>query len=229
MKLVLLPGLDGTGVLFRPLLTELPKDIDTIVVSYPTQETLSYDQLLPLAISSLPISEPYLLLGESFGGPLSLRIAATRPTGLKGLILCGSFVTKPLSYIPKWFASLVRPLPFQLFPVAVKTRAMLGMYETTEDHLLAKEAILQVAPHVFAHRVRELLRVNVIEELKQCDVPILYMQGKRDRVVGPSNLRRIQSIRPNVRCVQIDSGHMILKKRPTESARAIAEFASNCG
>jgi pimeloyl-ACP methyl ester carboxylesterase len=95
--------------------------------------------------------------------------------------------------------------------------------------LLAKEAILQVAPHVFAHRVRELLRVNVIEELKQCDVPILYMQGKRDRVVGPSNLRRIQSIRPNVRCVQIDSGHMILKTRPTESARAIAEFASNCG
>jgi len=31
-SLVLLPGLDGTGVLFRPLLAALPRDISTVVV-----------------------------------------------------------------------------------------------------------------------------------------------------------------------------------------------------
>jgi pimeloyl-ACP methyl ester carboxylesterase len=105
---------------------------------------------------------------------------------------------------------------------------MLGLYESPEHHLLAKEAISQVAPQVFAHRVKEIMRVDVSEELKKCDVPILYMQGKRDRIVFASNLRRVQSIQPNVRCVQIDSGHMILKTRPVESARAIAEFARSC-
>ncbi len=226
MKLVLLPGLDGTGVLFRPLLAALPKDIEPIVVAYPTQEPLGYDQLLPLVLEALPTGEPYLLLGESFGGPLSLRIAATRPKGLKGLILCGSFVTCPIACAPSWFAHLVGPLPFRLFPLALRTQAMLGMYETPEHHLLANEAILQVAPSVFAHRVREILRVDVSEELRNCDVPILYMQGKRDRIVLASNLRRVQRIHPNIRCVQIDSGHMILKTRPAESARAIAEFAN---
>jgi pimeloyl-[acyl-carrier protein] methyl ester esterase len=228
MKLVLLPGLDGTGVLFRPLLTALPRDIEPIVIAYPTRQPLGYDQLLPMVVAALPTHDPYLLLGESFGGPLSLRIAATRPPQLQGLILCGSFVTSPIRYIPSWLAPAVRPLPFRFFPLAVKTQAMLGMYETPEHHSLAAEAISQVAPNVFAHRVREILRVDAQEELRKCDVPILYIQGTRDRIVDAANLRRILRINPNVRCIQIDSGHMILKTRPVESASAIAEFASSC-
>jgi pimeloyl-ACP methyl ester carboxylesterase len=229
MKLVLLPGLDGTGVLFRPLLAALPPDIEPIVIAYPTRQALGYDQLMPLVVSALPTRDPYFLLGESFGGPLSLRIAATRPAPLRGVILCGSFVTCPIGYIPSWFAPLVRPLPFRLFPAAVKAQAILGMYETSEHHALAAEAITQVAPGVFAHRVREILRVDVQEELKKCDVPILYMQGTRDRIVAAANFRRIQRIKPNIRCTEIDSGHMILKTRPVESASVIAEFARTCG
>lgn len=228
MKLVLLPGLDGTGVLFRPLLSALPQDIEPIVIAYPTQEPLGYDQLLPLTLSGLPMGEPYLLLGESFGGPLSLRIAATRPAGLRGLILCGSFVTCPFSLVPSWFTHLVRPLPFRTFPWFVKALAMLGMYETPEHHLLATEALSQVSPEVFAHRVREILRVDVTEEVRKCDVPILYLQGAHDHVVVAANFRRLQRIQPNVRCAQIDAGHMILKTRPVESACAIAEFATSC-
>src|SRR5215831_11241452 len=226
MKLVLLPGLDGTGVLFRPLLSALPSNIEPIVVTYPTRELLGYDQLLPLIQQLLPRNEPHLLLGESFGGPLSLRVAATRPSGLRGLILCGSFVTCPVALVPTWLAPAVRPLPFHSFPFFIKMQAALGLYETPEHHALGREAITQVAPAVFAHRVREILRVDVTTELKGCNVPILYMQGVRDRVVGAASLDKIRKLRPDVRSVQIDSGHMILKTRPAESSQVIAQFAA---
>ena len=102
MKLLLLPGLDGTGVLFRPLLKSLPDWLEPVVIPYPTQQVLGYDDLLSTIRQALPLDEPFLLLGESFGGPLALRLAASKPPGLKGVILCGSFVTCPYSSVPTW-------------------------------------------------------------------------------------------------------------------------------
>ena len=40
MKLVLLPDLDGTGKLFRPLLEELPFEIRTQIMTFPPDEKL---------------------------------------------------------------------------------------------------------------------------------------------------------------------------------------------
>ncbi len=45
MNLVLLPGLDGTGELFRPFIEILPKDINALVISYPGNIKLSYEEL----------------------------------------------------------------------------------------------------------------------------------------------------------------------------------------
>jgi pimeloyl-[acyl-carrier protein] methyl ester esterase len=229
MKLVLLPGLDGTGVLFRPLLKALPSNIDPIVVSYPTQEPLGYEQLLSLTLASLPTSEPYVLLGESFGGPLSVRIAASRPSHLRGLILCGSFVTCPHSSFARWSAPLVRSLPFRAFPFALELQRFLRLYETPEHYELGKEAITQVASEVFAHRVREIVRVDVAKELESCSVPLLYMQGIKDKIVRPGNLGRIQKLRPDIQVARIDSGHMILKTRPVESVKVIEDFIETLG
>lgn len=45
MKIVLLPGLDGTSISFNPLLEVLPQKADVVVVSYPDTK-LSYGQLV---------------------------------------------------------------------------------------------------------------------------------------------------------------------------------------
>lgn len=45
-RLVLLPGMDGTGTLFEPLLDVLAAEWEPIVVRYPPDEALGYDALL---------------------------------------------------------------------------------------------------------------------------------------------------------------------------------------
>ena len=143
IQLVLLPGLDGTGVLFRPLLKKLPHYIQPIVVTYPTDKELGYDELLPIVLKKLPQGAPFVLLGESFGGPLSLRVAATRPAGLKALILSASFLSCPHHFVPAWTAPLVRAFPFRAFPKLVQLKALLGGYATAELLTLSKEALLK--------------------------------------------------------------------------------------
>src|SRR3712207_7220422 len=56
-----LPGLDGTGELFRPLLNVIPRDVPTRVIDYPIDRPLSYDQLRSEEHTSELQSRQYLV------------------------------------------------------------------------------------------------------------------------------------------------------------------------
>lgn len=229
MKLVLLPGLDGTGLLFEPLCRELSPDIIPEVISYPTQQTATYSELIELVRPKLPTGESYVLLAESFSGPVAIKLAAERPTGLRGLILCASFVTCPHRFVPRWAARLVVPAMFYPAPMLAKFRALVGKYSSPELRSLIDKSLSSVSSGVLAERLREVIRVDVTGELQRCRVPILYLQGTRDYVVPSSNLTRIRQLQPDVESIQITAPHMILQTQPVATAEAIERFVRKVG
>src|SRR6266567_2475238 len=83
--LVLLPGLDGTGKLFAAFVRALGAGVESRVIGYSPDEPLGYEELEPQVRAALPRDRPYVLLGESFSGPIAMRIAASvrapRPRG----------------------------------------------------------------------------------------------------------------------------------------------------
>ncbi|MGI9227160.1 MAG: alpha/beta fold hydrolase, partial [Gammaproteobacteria bacterium] len=85
--LVLLPGFDGTGRLFSPIHKELFDCVNTIVLSYPNDKPMTYSDLCHYLKDELPNS-PYVILGESFGGPLAMLLSKYADENLKGIILC---------------------------------------------------------------------------------------------------------------------------------------------
>ena len=116
MKLILLPGLDGTGELFAPLVAHLGADIETRVVAYPPDGSQRYTDLLEYVRASLPVDEPFVLLGWSFSGPLALMIAAEHPENFRGVILCASFQSNPRP-LARWLMPVTQPWLFRLFPM----------------------------------------------------------------------------------------------------------------
>jgi len=82
LPILLLPGLDGTGRMFQPLLDTAPATFAPLVVSYPTHEVRGYPGLESIVERSLPARGSYAIVAESFGGPLAVRVAAKRPPGL---------------------------------------------------------------------------------------------------------------------------------------------------
>lgn len=95
IELILLPGLDGTGELFEPLVRILPAEVQPVIVSYPLDRELGYADLLPIVKAALPRGEDFFLAAESFSGPLAVEIAAEALPRLKGVVLCASFVKSP--------------------------------------------------------------------------------------------------------------------------------------
>jgi pimeloyl-[acyl-carrier protein] methyl ester esterase len=67
--LVLLPGLDGTGDLFAPVVDALGPSVPTQIVRYPLSDASDYATCEAIARAALPTDGPYVLLGESFFGP----------------------------------------------------------------------------------------------------------------------------------------------------------------
>ena len=114
VSLVLLPGLDGTGRLFDPLIRHLPEWIHPVVVSYPKDQSYGYQDLMKIVTRSLPEDTDFVILGESFSGPLSIMIARQRPKRLIGLILCATFVKNPFRFLPSW-AGYFSVSPIYLF------------------------------------------------------------------------------------------------------------------
>src|SRR5262249_4043745 len=131
-RLVLLSGMDGTGLLFEPFVEALPSTLVPLVVSYPPRESLGYEDLLDLAVHALPSEGPFVLLGESFFGFLALMVVASRPPGLIAVVLCASFVRSPIPWFPRALAAIVRRSLFGLVPSFVETALLLGRDATPE-------------------------------------------------------------------------------------------------
>jgi pimeloyl-ACP methyl ester carboxylesterase len=223
---MLLPGLDGSGVLFRPLIPHLAPELRPIVVAYPPDKVLGYDQLLPLVLAAIPSPSPFILLGESFSGPLALMAAATRPEGLVAVILCASFVRNPLGPRFSFLRHFASTFVFRFYPPATRIKAMIGGYSTPEWRALKAEALSEVRPAVVARRVREVLQVNVLRELESCPVPVLYLRGDHDRVVPERNLREIVATRPATKVVHLPAPHLVLQTQPAVAAAAISTFVA---
>jgi pimeloyl-[acyl-carrier protein] methyl ester esterase len=222
VTLVLLPGLDGTGLLFEPLLRVLPQSISPVVVRYPPDQPLDYEQLLPIVLNSLPANEPFVLLGESFSGPLALMATATDPPGLKAVVLAASFATKPVPYVPAFLGKFLRPWMFRPAPLLVRLKTLLPSRSELRELLVKANSL--VAPEVWMTRIRAVLSVNVVQQLRCCKVPILYLKASDDCVVPTCNARLITQQRPDVRVTSIKAPHLLLQTRPAEAAEAICSF-----
>lgn len=228
-RLVLLPGLDGTGKLFRPLLAALPPQIRPIVVAFPDHRPLGYPELLPIVRAALPTGTPFVLLGESFSGPLALMAAAQHPPGLVAVVLSASFVRNPHPYVPGWCGALIRPSMLRLYPVFAALKALLGSYAAPALRALAVEAMMQPDPAVLAHRLRAVLRVDTTAALAGCRVPLLYLRGSRDFVVPWWNARAIRRTLPAATIVSLPSPHMVLQTQPVLAMAALQSFLNSCG
>jgi pimeloyl-ACP methyl ester carboxylesterase len=220
--IVLLPGLHGTTGPFAPFLRECPPQFSPVALSFPLHRPLGYDELEEYVMARLPRAGRLILLGESFSGPLALRLAARGPHGLAAVVLSASFVRSPAP-------AFLRHLPWDLIarlivPAAFLRYALAGGKRWA--HLLPeiKQAVRDLRPDVLAQRIRSLLSVDAKRELVCCPVPILYLQGLRDRLVPSRCFQEIASVRPDTRRRTIDAPHMLLQAAPQEAWRCIEEF-----
>jgi pimeloyl-[acyl-carrier protein] methyl ester esterase len=224
---VLLPGMDGTGALFSEFIAVLPSTFEAVTVSYPTERYLPYSELEDIVRAACPISEPFMLIAESFSTPLALQYAATNPANLAGLVLCAGFATSPVRGWRRFLASLLAPILFHVPMPSVAARCWLVGADAPSSLLAAvRAAISSVQPRVLAERLRAVLVCDVLGVVGQIRVPILYVRAEQDRLVGISSAEELQRVSPQMAVAELAGPHLLLQRQPRRAAEAVVEFVA---
>jgi pimeloyl-ACP methyl ester carboxylesterase len=224
--LVLLPGLDGTGKLFAPFLNVLNSSVRAVVVAYPTDQPLGYealDTLVSGVLDALPGEQPFVLLGESFSGPLAIRIAARAPKGLVGLILCATFAKNPFPWLG-WARPLAVYAPVKSLPRWVRAPLMWGSLAPDRAPTQMERAMSGVSAAVVRQRIAALLEVDATQALRRIQIPVLVLRARGDRVLPRAATRWLVKNLAHAQLIEIDAPHLLLQTRPTECAGAVLRF-----
>jgi pimeloyl-[acyl-carrier protein] methyl ester esterase len=221
--LVLLPGMDGTGKLFEPFLAALSPRFNIIVIRYPASVPLDYEDLIGLVRDELPVEEQFVILGESFSGPIAVSLAAQSPPNLRGLILCASFVRSPVRW-PAMLKPLTHLLPLRAIPAGVLSVPLLGRFGNSRARRLLAGALAMVHANVLRARIRSVLTVDVREKVAAIKVPFLFLQASADWIVPKSASMALRELVPALQVIELSGPHMLLQISPTAAAQAIETF-----
>jgi len=215
-----MPGLDGTGKLFAPIIPLLEQHFELTIVTYPDLD--SFNDYIDCAQRQLPETPGFSLLAESFSGPVALALMARRPDQIGPSVLSATFARSPLSALTR----MANYIPEQVFSIGALREFVLDVYETEdEDYSETQPLPLNVTEQLdgvlLKHRIEVLSRIDISAMLPDIEVPILYLYATRDRIVAETDAQMIEEYLPNVERVDIDAPHLLLQTRKQLCAELI--------
>lgn len=227
-RIVLLPGLDGTGRMFRPLLEVMPAGVPVVAIAYPTTLTLSHGDLVErVAVELAGTADGLVLVGESYSGTIALRLASKLGPRVAGVVLIASFVENP-TRLPRWTAGLVPDWLFRIRIPRWLLRFLLigqGAPDPLVDELA--EAISAVRPAVLAARVREVIRLRAADAPDLSGLPVLYIRANRDRLVSRRAADTARATRARLDVRELDAPHLVAQREPHAVWSAMSDWLSS--
>lgn len=219
---VLLPGLDGTNALRATFAARLSQDRAVTVIPYPDDEALDYRALDGFVRDRLPEGR-FVVLGESFSGPVAITLAHDAPDLVAGLILVSTFAKNP------WPSALSHAVPLldaRLCPDWLLDLIMLG--DRTSPVLAhTLQTVAAALPRaVLQARARAALTIDVSDQLAATRCPVLCLSGRSDWLIQSRSRAHIVRCRPDCRVVTLDGAHNLLMTHVDEATLAVGQFCN---
>ena len=231
---LLLPAVVEAG--FRAFAIDLPGHGESEKPDDPDAYTAQHvEQALENWIDSLKDGPPYILVGHSFGGYLSLSYALRHPERVRGLVLIDPFYSRQQpSSLLRWF--LPRPTlgirVMQITPLPLIDRA-LG-WDPVDASRFTPEARWQVAvdykrasPHIlnYPRTINDLTH-----RLGQIQAPTLVIWGTHDLTLRPESFSKLAAAIPDADGQPIQgSGHQPHIGKPERVQALALDFLRRLG
>lgn len=222
--LVILPGLDATGTQHTAFCDALQaQGIASTVIAYPVDRALDYAALDGFVRQALPAATPYVLLGESFSGPLALAIAAQPPPLLRGLILSTTFARSPWRSL-RAVRALLYHAPVRLLPMPVLSWWLLGRWSTPALRKDLAMALSQVDDDVLRTRAVAAIGVDRSAQAGRLDTPVLCLHARHDRLLPGFCQRHLSGLLHETAVRWMDGPHLLLQARPQAAAEEVGRY-----
>lgn len=236
--LVMLPGLDGTGLLLQPAAQAAKQHFNTKVIDYPHEHEPGdvYKQLLPYIKEKLPKEGEFFLLGESFGGPLAAALIADDQLKdrIAGVCFCVTFTQNPFHFpVPHFFKFVNESVSMRHIPEPVLNyvfaSAVPGQTPKSLEVLHEVKGILN--DNTIRQRINSVLSLGGYgafdetykEKLSEYKGKVVYFAGEKDYLIPAHNAHHVQKALPQTEVFLFESSHLLLQSLPEESMNHLAK------
>jgi pimeloyl-ACP methyl ester carboxylesterase len=104
-------------------------------------------------------------------------------------------------------------------------RTLLLGWDCPSTLLKQVQSVVRSVPSaLLADRLRLILASRQRWAPDNLDVPVLYLAGDRDRLVGKRGMRTVQILKPGAAIAHLDAPHLLLQTKPKEAPEAIQIF-----
>lgn len=218
IKLILLPGMDGTGKLFEPLLTYLPPSIDAEVIAL---SSLSSNCIRSQAeeIAELIGNQEVIIFAESYSGSIAYELAQMNFINIKHIIFVASFLSRP-SVLSKF--GPIAPLGvlrLNVVPSFLLSWLFFGSCKRNDLVKLFMHALNLVTNNTLKSRLRAI--ASLTEPKEPITVPCTYIQATKDKLVNPNSITVFQNLCVNLKTEKVVGGHFIAQCNPKKCADII--------
>lgn len=207
----LVPGLDGTALMFYRQIPLLAKRFHVVALPHPDDPNLDMADLVEdlRCLIDDRGQGPIFLCGESFGGALSLSFALAYPDYLAGLVIVNSFAFLERRW-RLWVAPpLLRLTPWGAMAIVRRfTEARLhSPHALPEDLQEFHERSKQIGKAGYIRRIEILRGYDVRRRLGEIAVPTLFLAGDQDRLIPSEAQARFMAARLPNASLQVLAGY----------------------
>ena len=210
--MVLVPGMDGTGLLFyrqTPLLARSYRVATYALRDDATHMDTLVDDLASVIDEVAPAGGRAIVVGESFGGALSLSLALAHPDRVEALVILNSFPY----FAPRFRLRLaihgLSILPWGAMPLVRDLTAF--RLHSQHTHLDDVKHFLtltrQSTKAGYVGRLRLLREYDVRHRLHEIRRPTLFLAAEQDHLVPSVSQARYMSARVPGSAVRVLEGH----------------------
>ena len=232
--LVLVPGIDGTALLFYRQIPLLSERFHVTTFPLPDGSHGSMDSLVQALddhCRGAAGGRDITLCGESFGGALSLSYALAHPERLSHLVIVNSFPVIRQRARLRLAPALLKAFPWSAMNYA---RRLSGSRLHSPDTLpedLSKyhQAVSGGGRSGYIRRLEILRYYDIQERLGEIATPTLFLASDQDRVVPSVSEARFMAARMPRATVKVleGYGHICLIHHDLDLRREIVDWMTN--
>ena len=225
-KIVLLPGLDGTGRLFLPLLSCVDDPSSLLVVRYQDLPA-DLDQLTEQAEAMIPEGQAVILIAESFSSLVALRLLERGKLQIAGILFFAGFARAPCPLL----LNLARFVPATLIKIFSTNPLLVRLFFLTNKMPLSVfdlylDVVRGLPSEVLKDRIRLLHGAKNLPSIRT-DIPFGQLRIRGDLLVSKRSTTDLRTLNPALFIWEVDGTHFFLQTNPEKSLQIIREFCQS--
>jgi pimeloyl-ACP methyl ester carboxylesterase len=209
-SVVLIPGLDGTGLLFYRQVPSLERRYRVFVHRLRDDAGQMSELVADLHQTVLDSGPgPVTLVGESFGGALALSYALVHPGSVARLVILNSFpYFSPQARLRLGY-HLLRVTPWGVMPLVRQLTAwrMHSPHTGREEIRRFHDLMRATTRRGYLSRLRMLQEYDVRHRLPELAMPVLYLAADGDRLVPSVAQARLMAAATKRSTLRVLEGH----------------------